>query len=468
MSKARPIVAIVGRPNVGKSTLFNRLIGARKAIVEDRPGVTRDRLFGTAEWDGQAFIVVDTGGLELNQPSGSLAAQIRHQVDIAIEEADLLVFVVDASSEYSSLDHEIAAHVRRSSRPILLAANKVDSPKRELLAQSMHELGIGQIYPISAAHGRGVDELCDAIIAHFSSFPQSANNQEILPGDANSTRIAFVGRPNAGKSTMINALLKTPRLVVNEQAGTTHDSVELPFSFAGQKLILIDTAGLRRRKQIARAMEKLAAIKSIRTMERTDVVVLVIDASAGVTDQDQRLARMAFERGKGVVVALHKWDQVAGDKQLAHQRWQACQADLGFLEEARVIKTSVVGRDRDLGQGRARGFEELLQACLETSHSLKRRIPTQELNRELALAVAEHSPPSFGGATVKLLYATQAGISPPLIAISANRGRCLSPDYERYLLRRFRKRWNLRGVPIRIVVRARGRGGSTPTKGTIS
>ncbi|HRI08701.1 MAG TPA: ribosome biogenesis GTPase Der, partial [Nannocystaceae bacterium] len=339
------LVAIVGRPNVGKSTLFNRLVGARKAIVEDNPGVTRDRLYGVAEWDDRRFLVVDTGGIDPSLDDG-LPRHIRAQAEAAIDEADLILFVVDASEGWTAVDAEIAEFLRRSGRPLMVVANKADSPARDLTANTIHELGLGEVYPVSAAHGRRVHELCDAIVEHL---PPPVDGAEVALPDG--IRIAFMGRPNAGKSTLCNALLHEPRVIVDATAGTTRDAVDLPFTYQGKQLILIDTAGLRRRKQIARAQEKLAAIKSIRAMERTHVVVLVIDASDGVTDQDQRVARMAFERGKGVVVVLHKWDLVAGDKKLAHERMLEAEEGLGFLEQPYIVKTSVVGEGRDSGQG---------------------------------------------------------------------------------------------------------------------
>jgi GTPase len=447
------LVAIVGRPNVGKSTLFNRLIGARKAIVEDRPGVTRDRLYGAVNFEGRSYLVVDTGGLDLGD-GGNLMRHIRAQAEIAIAEADLILFVLDVADGLSSVDREIAELLRRSGRPVLVVANKADNPQRELEAAAMHEIGLGEVLAVSAAHGRGATELHEAILARLARTAPEGAVVPVPPG----TRIAFMGRPNAGKSSLINAILEAPRVIVDAEAGTTRDPIDLPFSFAGQPLVLIDTAGLRRRKQIDRAMEKLAAIKAIRTMERTQVVVLVVDAAVGVTDQDQRIARMAHERGKGVVVALNKWDLVARDKRAAHAAWAQAQDELGFLERPYVIKTSVVGDGRDRGQGVARGIGELLEACLRTARALGRRISTADLNAELAAAVAEHSPPMFGPKPVRLLFATQAESDPPLIVISANHGRCLSPAYERYLLRRFRTRWDLRGVPVRLVVRGRGKG----------
>ncbi|MBK8266115.1 MAG: ribosome biogenesis GTPase Der [Nannocystis sp.] len=452
MSAAAALVAIVGRPNVGKSTLFNRLVGARKAIVEDNPGVTRDRLYGVAEWDDRRFLVVDTGGIDPSLDDG-LPKHIRAQAEVAIEEADLILFVVDASAGWTAVDAEIAALLRRSGRPLLVVANKADSPSRDLSAQTVHELGLGEVFPVSAAHGRRMHELCDALVERLPPL-----TEELVAAVPDGIRIAFMGRPNAGKSTLCNALLREPRVIVDAQAGTTRDAVDLPFRYQDKALVLIDTAGLRRRKQIARAQEKLAAIKSIRAMERTHVVVLVVDATEGVTDQDQRLARMAFERGKGVVVVLHKWDLLGGDKRLAHERVTETEAALGFLEDPYVIKTSVVGDGRDLGQGRAFNLDDLLVACMKTAHALQRHIPTADLNAEMKAAVAEHAPPMHAAKPVKLLYATQAEREPPLIVISANYGRCLAPAYERYLLRRFRRRWGLRGVPIRLVVRARGRG----------
>ena len=450
---ATSLVAIVGRPNVGKSTLFNRLVGARRAIVEDRPGVTRDRLYGAVNHDGRSYLVVDTGGLDLDEDEG-LMRHIRTQAEIAIAEADLILFVVDVAEGLSSDDREIAEMLRRSGRPLLVVANKVDNPAREVDAQQMHELGLGEVLAISAAHGRNTGELHQAILSRLALTAPAGSLVPVPDG----TRIAFMGRPNAGKSSLINALMREPRVIVDAKAGTTRDPIDLPFVFNGQAVVLIDTAGLRRRKQIDRAMEKLAAIKAIRTMERTQIVVLVLDASVGVTDQDQRIARMAHERGKGVVVVLNKWDLVARDKKAAHAVWVQAEEELAFLERPFMIKTSIVGEGRDLGQGHARGLDELLEGCLHTARALGRRIPTADLNAELKAAVAEHSPPMFGPKPVKLLFATQAESDPPLIVISANHGRCLTPAYERYLLRRIRTRWNLRGIPVRLVVRARGKG----------
>jgi GTP-binding protein len=448
-----PLVAIIGRPNVGKSTLFNRLVGRREAIVEDMPGVTRDRLYGVGSWQGRHFLLVDTGGIDPSLDTG-LPGHIRSQAEIAIEEADLILFVGDAGEGVTAVDLELGELLRRSGKPVMVVVNKVDNGARELAAAAFHELGIGDVHAVSAAHGRNVGEFCDALLERLPAATTTAP-EPIPPG----TRIAFIGRPNAGKSTLINTLLREQRVIVSDQPGTTRDPIYLPFQYKGRDLVLTDTAGLRRRKQVSRAMEKLAAIKSIRTMERTSVVVLVIDATEGVTDQDQRIARMAFVRGKGVVVALHKWDRITADKNLARERLQHTLETLAFLEQPWIVKTSVIGEGRDRGEGKAFNLDELLDACLSTAAALQRRIPTPALNEELAGAVADHSPPMFQAKPVKLYFATQAESEPPLIVISANHGRCLTPDYERYLLRRIRARWHLRGIPVRLVVRGRARGG---------
>jgi GTP-binding protein len=448
---AAPLVAIIGRPNVGKSTLFNRLVGRREAIVEDRPGVTRDRLYGVGNWEGRHFIIVDTGGLDPELDTG-IPAHIRSQAEVAIEEADLILFVCDASEGPTAVDHEIAGILRRCGKPIMVVANKTDSPNRELLAAAMHELGLGEVHAVSAAHGRNVGEFCDALLAALPSATEEAP-EPIPPG----VRLAFIGRPNAGKSTLINSLLREQRVIVSDVPGTTRDPIYLPFRWKEQDLVLTDTAGLRRRKQIERAMEKLAAIKSIRTMERTQVVVLVIDAQEGVTDQDQRIARMAFERGKGVVVALHKWDTIVGDNKLTKERLEHTLETLAFLEHPFVVKTSVTGEGRDRGEGRTFNLDELLEAATATAKALAKHIPTAALNDELQAAVANHSPPVHKHRTVKLYFATQAETEPPLVVITANMGRCLTPEYERYLLRRIRTRWHLRGIPVRLVVRGRGK-----------
>jgi GTP-binding protein len=454
-STTRALVAIVGRPNVGKSTLFNRLVGARKAIVEDNPGVTRDRMYGVATWLGSQFLVVDTGGIDPSLDDG-MPAHIRAQAEAAIEEADVIVFVVDAIDGASAIDNEIAMKLRKSGKPVIVAANKADSPSREAAATWAWELGHGSVFAISAAHGRGMGELLDAIVLALGPLPEQV---ELMPPGI---RVAFLGRPNAGKSTLVNALVGDARVIVDDAPGTTRDAIDLPLQWGGDDFVICDTAGLRRRRQVARAQEQLAAIKSIRAMERTSVVVLVVDATTGVTDQDQRIARMAFERGKGVVVLLHKWDLVANDKAKAHEIAVQTEEALGFLERPYIIKTSVVGNERDVGHGRARNLDALMKACKRTAASLARRISTSDLNDELQKAVAGLTPPSHRGSIVRLYFATQASVEPPLFAISANRGRPLTPAYERYLLRRFRERWDLRGVPIRLVVRGRGKGGSTP------
>jgi len=450
-----PMVAIVGRPNVGKSTLFNRLIGARKAIVEDNPGVTRDRMYGVAHWTGSSFIVVDTGGIDPSLDDG-MPAHIRAQAEIAIAEADVILFVVDAIEGASAIDNDIADRLRRSGKPVVLVANKADSPGREQAASWAWELGLGEVCAVSAAHGRGMGDLCDAIVERLGPTPEEV---ELMPPGI---RVAFLGRPNAGKSSLVNALCGEARVIVDDVPGTTRDAIDLPLRWKDDDFVLCDTAGLRRRRQVARAQEQLAAIKSIRAMERTSVVVLVIDATLGVTDQDQRIARMSFERGKGVVVLLHKWDLVTDDKAAAHAVVEQANEALVFLEKPDIVKTSIIGDLRDRGQGRARNLDALMKACKRTALALSKRIPTPDLNDELQRAVASLTPPSHRGAIVRLYFVTQASVDPPLFAISANRGRPLTPAYERYLLRRFRERWDLRGIPIRLVVRGRGRGGENP------
>ncbi len=442
-------VAIVGRPNVGKSTLFNRLIGARVAIVEDSPGVTRDRMYGQAEWDGRRFGVVDTGGIDPSLNTG-LPQHIAMQADVAVQEADLVVLVLDGRTGPTPIDHAIAQQLRRSGRPILVVANKIDSPKNDALAYQATELGLGEVIAVSAAHGRGVDDLCDAIVAKVGTLQEPAEPPA-------GTRLAFVGRPNAGKSTLTNALLGQARVIVDAEPGTTRDAVFIPWNDGTRDWVLIDTAGMRRRKQVVRAHEQLAAIKAIRALERTDIAVLVIDATQGVTDQDKRIANLAFVRGKGVVVLLHKWDLVVQDGPRAKAVLEGTKEALAFLERPAMVKTSVAtAKD---GTVVLRGAKELLEAGARTAAAQKKRISTSALNQALQRTVDEQPPPLHQGHTVRLYFATQAEADPPLIVISANRGRCLQPAYERFLMRRFRERWGLWGMPIRLVVRGRGRSG---------
>lgn len=445
-----PLVVIVGRPNVGKSTLFNRLVGSRTAIVEDNPGVTRDRLYGVAEWEGQQFVLVDTGGIDPSLETG-LPAHIRAQVEIAVDEADVILFVVDAHEGTTAVDLDIAELLRKSGRAVVVVANKADSAAREREAAEAWSLGVGPVLAVSAAHGRGTADLCDAILERL---PEHEGPVDVVP---EGVRLAFIGRPNVGKSTIVNTLLGEARMIVENVPGTTRDAMYLPLKFREQDVVIIDTAGLRRRKQVARAQEKLAAIKSIRAMERAEVILLVIDAASGPTDQDQRLARMAFERGKGVVVLLHKWDTVVGDRKAANEVSKKTEEALAFLENPHIVRSSVMGDGRDVGEGRGRGLDEAIEVALATARARAKRIPTSDLNEEIARAVADHSPPTHHGQPVKLYFATQADREPPFIVINANRSRCLDPTYERYLLRRIRKRWNLRGVPLRLVIRGRKR-----------
>lgn len=445
------LVAIVGRPNVGKSTLFNRLIGSRQAIVEDNPGVTRDRMYGVAQWEGRSFMVVDTGGIDPSLDTG-LPADISAQADIAMQEADLILFVVDAKAGTTSTDLDIADQLRRGGKPVLVVANKADSPKRDDDVAESYALGAGEVFAVSSAHGRGVAELCDAIVEKVGT----GDDVELVPPG---TRIAFLGRPNAGKSTLVNSLLGSSRVIVSDTPGTTRDAIYLPMKHGNDDWVVIDTAGLRRRRSVARAQEKLAAIKSIRAMERTEIVVLTVDAEEGVTDQDQRIARMSFTRGKGVVVLLHKWDLIASDKKRTKEVLDHAKRELHFLENPYIVKTSVLGDGRDTGEGRVLGLEALLEACKRTAGSLRKRVTTSDLNGELKAATTHNPPPLSRGRPVKLLFITQADRSPPLFVISANHGRSLAPAYEKYLLRWFRKKWMLRGVPIRVVVRGRGQGG---------
>ncbi|MGH1341156.1 MAG: ribosome biogenesis GTPase Der [Nannocystales bacterium] len=446
------LVAIVGRPNVGKSTLFNRLIGSRQAIVEDNPGVTRDRMYGVAQWEGRSFMVVDTGGIDPSLDTG-MPAHISAQADVAMEEADLILFVVDAKAGTTSTDQDIADQLRRGGTPVLVVANKADSPKRDDDVAESYALGVGEVFAVSSAHGRGVAELCDAILAKVGS---TAEDVELIPPGI---RIAFLGRPNAGKSTLVNSLLGSPRVIVSDTPGTTRDAIYLPMKHGNDDWVVIDTAGLRRRRAVARAQEKLAAIKSIRAMERTEVVVLTVDAEQGVTDQDQRIARMSFTRGKGVVVLLHKWDLIASDKKRTKEVLEHAKRELHFLENPYIVKTSVLGDGRDTGEGRVLGLEALLEAAKRTAGSLRKRVTTSDLNGELKAATTHNPPPLSRGRPVKLLFITQADRSPPLFVISANHGRSLAPAYEKFLLRWFRKKWSLRGVPLRVVVRGRGQGG---------
>ncbi|MEX1193746.1 MAG: ribosome biogenesis GTPase Der [Dehalococcoidia bacterium] len=431
-----PVVAIVGRPNVGKSTLFNRLVGGRQAITEDIPGTTRDRLYGQGEWKEHAYTVIDTGGLEPDATEG-YSALIREQVAVAIAEADVILFIVDATTGVTPVDREIAELLRRTDTPILVLANKGDNPERQELAVEFYELGLGEPLPLSAHHDIGVREVLDRLI---ELMPETH-----LETGADVLRMAVVGRPNVGKSLLINAILGEERVIVSEMAGTTRDAVDTPFEYKGQKMVLIDTAGIRRPGRIERGIEKYSVMRAQQAIERADVIVLMLDGTEKVAHQDQHIAGDVANLYKGMVVAVNKWDLVEDSEEYRNTIAHRVLTRLRFTPWAPLAFVSAKTR---------LNIDGLLDLVTEVAETRAVRIPTAEVNAVLREAVAAHPPASSGRKPLKLKYATQAGIRPPTFIIFCNDASQVHFSYRRYIENHFRKRWDFEGTAIRIEYRS--------------
>ncbi len=436
-------MAIVGRPNVGKSTLFNRLIGERRAIVEDIPGTTRDRLYGTVEWGGVEFTVVDTGGLQDDEEiEGAsltkIARDTRAQANSAIDEADVILFMVDAKIGLSGGDHDVVDLLRRTQKPTLLVANKADSTERRDSAVEFYELGFGDPFVISAYHGTGTGDLLDRVV---ESLPESEDEPE-----TNGPKIAIVGRPNVGKSRLLNALLGQERAIVSDVPGTTRDSVDTEIIWAGNPITLIDTAGIRRRGRIEQGIERFSVIRSMKAIDRADLVLFVIDAVEGFTAQDLHIAGYVEEQKKGLVVVVNKWDLVEKDANTMDEYRAKAREALDFMPYAPIVFTSA-----KLGLR----VQQALEAALLVVEERERRVSTATLNRLLQEAVSAHPPASKPGKWVKFFYATQADVSPPMFVFFVNDPTQIHFSYRRYLENQLREHFGFSGTPIRMSFRSR-------------
>ncbi|MDH7490280.1 MAG: ribosome biogenesis GTPase Der [Anaerolineae bacterium] len=433
----KPIVAVVGRPNVGKSTLFNRLIGQPLAIVEDSPGTTRDRLYADSEWNGRTFTVVDTGGLVFDE-SGEVEWKVREQAQIAIAEADVIVFMVDASTGLTAADREAADLLRRTDKPIVIAANKADNEERRQAAVEFYELGLGDPIPISALHGTGTGDLLDAITASFAP--------EVVEEPDEAIRVAIVGRPNVGKSSLLNALLGEERAIVSEIPGTTRDAIDTRLEWAGQPVVLIDTAGIRRRGRIEPGVEKYSVLRAMRAIQRADVAVLVLDGVDGPTAQDAHVAGYILEEMKSVIVAVNKWDLVPKDSHTMHQYTQVVRAALRFMDYVPVLFISAKTGQR-VGQ--------VLDTALRVRDERLVRLSTAELNDILRQAVARQAPPTKAGKSLKFYYVTQPSVDPPTFVFFVNDKELVHFSYVRYLENQIRERYPFTGTPLRMLFRGR-------------
>jgi GTP-binding protein len=434
-----PIIAIVGRPNVGKSTLFNRLLRGRKAIVDDTPGVTRDRLYGEFDWRGRRFILVDTGGFEAD-PIG-IMAQVRAQAEQAVAEADVILLLVDAKDGLTPADAEVAGLLRKAARrPILLVVNKVDAASQETLAAEFYRLGFEPVFPISAEQGQGIGELLDAAA---SQVPEA----EAPLQEPDAVTVAVIGRPNVGKSSLVNRILGADRVLVNPEPGTTRDAVDTRFSYRGRDYILVDTAGIRAKGRIGRSIERYSVSRALAAVRRADVALILVDAVEGVTVQDTKIGGEAHEAGCGSILVVNKWDLKAGERDADAEYRLALQEKFKYLAYAPVAFVSALTGHRVM---------QLFRLIDAVAAERERRIGTPELNTVIQEAVTRRPPPAERGRPVRIRYATQVGVKPPTFLCFATAGSRLHFSYLRYLENCLREAYGFRGTPIRLVVRGRG------------
>jgi len=432
----KPLVALVGRPNTGKSTLFNRLVGERRAIVEDVPGTTRDRQYGDAEWGGRVFTLVDTGGLVLGS-CDTITALVRQQAQLAIQEADVIVFLTDIMEGVIPADAEIADVLRRTRKPIILAVNKADNLKREMGVHEFHALGLGHPLALSALRGMATGELLEAIVA---ALPQGPPEEE----DSDRLHIALVGRPNVGKSSLLNRILDEDRVIVDQAPGTTRDAIDTSIRYHGSDIVLIDTAGIRRRGRIQRGVEKYSVLRAIKAIGRAEVVLLLIDALDGVTEQDAHIAGYILDQAKSLIVLLNKWDLVEKDTHTLYQYEQHVRRELKFMPYVPVLSVSALTGQR---------VSRILPLALRVNQERQQRLSTSQINDVLRRATARHAPPTKWGKRLRIYYGTQVSVSPPTFVIFVNDERLVHFSYQRYLSNQIRRRSKFEGTPLRLIFR---------------
>ena len=445
----RAIVALVGRPNVGKSTLFNRIIGRRMAVVSDVAGTTRDRLYADADWAGVNFTVVDTGGIEitegrstapLSEDSEQFLPQIRHQAAVAMQDADVIVQVVDGQTGLTAADREVADILRQTEKPVIVAANKLESTKLVDTAYEFYELGLGEVFAISSLHGSGTGDLLDAVV---EAIPPAALVEE--PEDE-SIRIAILGRPNVGKSTLLNKMLGEERVIVSPIAGTTRDSIDEKLRWHGQDFTIIDTAGIRRRGKIEPGIEKYSVLRALKTLRRADVALLLIDGVEGVTSQDAHIAGLLVDENVGLILLVNKWDVVEKDAHTMPVYEAEVRRELAFLAYAPLLFISA-----ETGQR----VNRILETVLEVHQARHHRLSTGELNDLMRDIVAHHQPPTKAGTQLKFYYATQVAAAPPTFVFFVNRPEMVHFGYQRYMENRIREHYPFTGTPIRLIFRGR-------------
>ncbi|MBC2315129.1 ribosome biogenesis GTPase Der [Listeria welshimeri] len=434
---AKPVVAIVGRPNVGKSTIFNRIVGERVSIVEDVPGVTRDRIYNSAEWLGKEFNIIDTGGIDLSDEP--FLEQIRAQAEIAIDEADVIIFITNGREGVTDADEQVAKILYRSNKPIVLAINKVDNPEMRDQIYDFYSLGFGEPYPISGSHGLGLGDMLDAVRAHFPK-----EEEEEYPDDT--VKFSLTGRPNVGKSSILNALLGEDRVIVSDIAGTTRDAIDTTYTFDGQDYVMIDTAGMRKRGKVYESTEKYSVLRAMRAIERSDVVLVVINAEEGIREQDKRIAGYAHDAGRAIIIVVNKWDAINKDEKTINVWTEDIREQFQFLSYAPIVFVSAKTKQR---------LNNLFPLINQVSDNHSLRVQSSMLNDVISDAVAMNPSPMDRGKRLKIFYTTQVAVKPPTFVVFVNDPELMHFSYERFLENRIREAFPFDGTPIRVIARKR-------------
>ncbi|PLT28323.1 ribosome biogenesis GTPase Der [Peribacillus deserti] len=433
----KPVVAIVGRPNVGKSTIFNRIVGERISIVEDVPGVTRDRIYSSGEWLTHDFNIIDTGGIDIGDEP--FLEQIRAQAEIAIDEADVIIFMTNGREGVTAADEEVAKILYKSKKPVVLAVNKVDNPEMRSQIYDFYALGFGEPFPISGSHGLGLGDLLDEVAKSFPKFEEDIYGEDVI-------KFSLIGRPNVGKSSLVNALLGEERVIVSDIEGTTRDAIDSPYKYNGQEYVIIDTAGMRKKGKVYETTEKYSVLRALRAIERSDVVLVVLNGEEGIREQDKKIAGYAHDSGRAVIIVVNKWDAVEKDEKTMKEFEENIRAHFQFLEYAPVVFLSAKTRKR---------IHTLIPVIDKVSESHSMRVETSVLNDVITDAVAMNPTPTHKGNRLKIFYTTQVAIKPPTFVVFVNDPELLHFSYERFLQNRIRDAFGFEGTPIKIYARQR-------------